>query len=91
VVITLIFEKNADFFAENWGKSPKIVTITSTPASPFGVSPGAEFKGPIYYYLILEKPYHHTYTLAGFGLTTPMLPAGKIPLYHAARGQGSML
>jgi hypothetical protein len=29
--ITLVFEKNANFFAENCLKSPKIVIITSTP------------------------------------------------------------
>jgi hypothetical protein len=27
----LVFDKNANFFAENWEKSPKIVIITSTP------------------------------------------------------------
>jgi hypothetical protein len=31
LIITLVFEKNANFFAENWGKSQKIVIITSTP------------------------------------------------------------
>jgi hypothetical protein len=31
LIITLVFEKNANFFAENWEKSPKIVIITSTP------------------------------------------------------------
>jgi hypothetical protein len=30
VIITLVFEKNANFFAENWQKSQKIVIITST-------------------------------------------------------------
>jgi hypothetical protein len=29
--MTLVFEKNANFFAENWGKWQKIVIITSTP------------------------------------------------------------
>jgi hypothetical protein len=29
LIITLVFEKNANFFAENWGKSPKIVLIFS--------------------------------------------------------------
>jgi hypothetical protein len=33
VIITLVFEKNANFFAENWQKSPKILIITSTPGS----------------------------------------------------------
>jgi hypothetical protein len=28
------FEKNANFFAENWQKSQKIVIITSTPGHP---------------------------------------------------------
>jgi hypothetical protein len=31
MIITLVFEKNANFFAENCQKSPKIVIITSTP------------------------------------------------------------
>jgi hypothetical protein len=33
--ITLVFEKNANFFAENWQKSLKIVIITSTPGRSF--------------------------------------------------------
>jgi hypothetical protein len=32
LIITLVFEKNANFFAENCQKSPKIVIITLTPA-----------------------------------------------------------
>jgi hypothetical protein len=31
LIITLVFEKNANFFAENRQKSKKIVIITSTP------------------------------------------------------------
>jgi hypothetical protein len=31
LIITLVFEKNANFFAENWVKSQKIVIITLTP------------------------------------------------------------
>jgi predicted sugar kinase len=31
LIITLVFEKNANLFAENWQKSQKIVIITSTP------------------------------------------------------------
>jgi hypothetical protein len=34
-IITLVFEKNANFFAENWQKSQKIVIITSTPGADF--------------------------------------------------------
>jgi hypothetical protein len=33
LIITLVFEKNANFFAESWQKSPKIVIITSTPGT----------------------------------------------------------
>jgi hypothetical protein len=33
LIITLVFEKNAIFSAENWQKSQKIVIITSTPDS----------------------------------------------------------
>jgi hypothetical protein len=33
-IITLIFEKNANFFAENWRKSQNIVIISSTPGHP---------------------------------------------------------
>jgi hypothetical protein len=31
LIMTLVFEKNANFFAENWEKSQKIVIITSIP------------------------------------------------------------
>jgi hypothetical protein len=31
LIITLVFEKNVNFFAENWRKSQKIVIITSIP------------------------------------------------------------
>jgi hypothetical protein len=34
MIITLVFEKSANFFAENWQKSQKIVIITSTPGHP---------------------------------------------------------
>jgi hypothetical protein len=34
VIIALVFEKNANFFTENWEKSQKIVIITSTPGHP---------------------------------------------------------
>jgi hypothetical protein len=35
LIIALVFEKNANFFAENCRKSQKIVIITSTPALVF--------------------------------------------------------
>jgi hypothetical protein len=35
LIIALVFEKNAKFFAENCQKSQKIVIITSTPVSSF--------------------------------------------------------
>jgi hypothetical protein len=31
VIMTLVFEKNANFFTENWQKSQKIVIIKSVP------------------------------------------------------------
>jgi hypothetical protein len=31
LIALLVFKKNTNFFAENWGKSKNIVTITSTP------------------------------------------------------------
>jgi hypothetical protein len=34
LIITLVFEKNANFFAENCRNLPKIVIITSTPGHP---------------------------------------------------------
>jgi hypothetical protein len=37
LIITLVFEKNANFFAENRQKSQKIVIITSTPGLLFGI------------------------------------------------------
>jgi hypothetical protein len=39
----LVFEKNADFFAENWQNLQKIVIITSTP-EPGGVSQRVIFR-----------------------------------------------
>jgi hypothetical protein len=39
LIITLVFEKNANFFAENWGKSQKIVIITSVHGHPVRRSP----------------------------------------------------
>jgi hypothetical protein len=33
LIITLVFEKNANFVAENWEKPQKIVIITSTPGN----------------------------------------------------------
>jgi hypothetical protein len=33
LIITLVYEKNAIFFAEKWQKSQKIVIITSTPGA----------------------------------------------------------
>jgi hypothetical protein len=38
MIITLVFEKTANFFAENGEKSQKIVIITSTPGHP-GANP----------------------------------------------------
>jgi hypothetical protein len=37
VIITLVFEKNANFFAENCQKLQKIVIITSTPGIDYNV------------------------------------------------------
>jgi hypothetical protein len=34
LIITSVFKKNANFFAENWEKSQKIVIITSTAGHP---------------------------------------------------------
>jgi hypothetical protein len=34
LIITLVFEKNANFFAKNWRKSQNNVIITSTPGHP---------------------------------------------------------
>jgi hypothetical protein len=31
LILTLVFKKNANFFAENWEESQKIVIVTSTP------------------------------------------------------------
>jgi hypothetical protein len=33
LIITLVFDKNANFIAENWQKSQKIVIIASTPGT----------------------------------------------------------
>jgi hypothetical protein len=44
LVITLVFEKNANFFAENCRKSQKIVIITSTPDGLCEKSPKKKHK-----------------------------------------------
>jgi hypothetical protein len=36
LIITLVFEKNANFFAENCQKSQKVVIITSAPEEQSG-------------------------------------------------------
>jgi phosphoserine phosphatase len=36
-ITALVFEKNANTFAENWQKSQKIVIITSTPEQAFAL------------------------------------------------------
>jgi hypothetical protein len=38
LIITLVFEKNANFFAENWQKTHKIVIITSTPGNELAMT-----------------------------------------------------
>jgi hypothetical protein len=47
LIITLVFEKNANCFAENWQKSQKIVIIASTP--------GFSAKSPFYKYFLDKK------------------------------------
>jgi hypothetical protein len=47
VIITLVFEKNANFFAENCRKSQKIVIITSTPGKPVRLLQGDFFANNI--------------------------------------------
>jgi hypothetical protein len=46
LIITLVFKENANFFAENWKKSQKIVIITSTPGcySAWVVNVGLAFE-----------------------------------------------
>jgi hypothetical protein len=44
MIITLFFKKNANFFAENWEKSQKIVIITSVPGGG-AVGPGVKGRG----------------------------------------------
>jgi hypothetical protein len=43
LIITLFFEKNSNFFAENWQKSQKIVITTSTPDQAPEVRPHKKF------------------------------------------------
>jgi hypothetical protein len=44
LIITLVFEKNANFFVENGRKSQKNVIITSTPGS-LKITVGSQFFG----------------------------------------------
>jgi hypothetical protein len=45
LITTLVFEKNASFFAENCQERQKIVIITSTPGYIFTPTQNATFKG----------------------------------------------
>jgi hypothetical protein len=58
VIITLVFEKNANFFAENCRKSQKIVIITSTPDEFMKKSPQcspSQFSSKLIYNLYLGE------------------------------------
>jgi hypothetical protein len=48
LIITLVFQENAIFFAENWQKMKEIVIITSTPGPDKGcqISVGANKSKP---------------------------------------------
>jgi hypothetical protein len=48
LIITLVFEKNANFFAKNCRKSQKIVIITSTPDKFVKKSPKIHIAQPIF-------------------------------------------
>jgi hypothetical protein len=53
LIITLVFEKNANFFAENWQKSPKIVIITSTPGAPVNLASNRLEEGKKHWHLFV--------------------------------------
>jgi hypothetical protein len=61
LIITLVFEKNANFFAENWQKSQKIVIITSAPdefvkkLTEMKPNPFLSILKPLYITFALEK------------------------------------
>jgi hypothetical protein len=48
LIITLVFEKNDNFFAKNWQKLPKLVILKSTPVTLVCAVPSIAlpFSGP---------------------------------------------
>jgi hypothetical protein len=51
LIMTLVFEKNANFFDENSQKSQKIVIITSTPGVFI-----IDIYGPVKFFTLLKMP-----------------------------------
>jgi hypothetical protein len=66
LIITLVFEKNANFFAENCQKSQKIVIITSTPGA--NVMIFEVFFAEIVFLRQLFHSYKHTIIAMGIKL-----------------------
>jgi hypothetical protein len=58
LILTLVFEKNANFFTENWQKSHKIVIITSIPGFTFFIK---NFKCQINFTHCFAPTYVHVY------------------------------
>jgi hypothetical protein len=56
IIITLVFEKNANFFAENLQKLQKIVIITSTPGSKVPHPAGVDLNGDRHLLNHLHRP-----------------------------------
>jgi hypothetical protein len=91
LIITLVFKKNADFFAENWEKSPKIVIITSTPGHP-AFDHLRLFSGRPFTYVfklnltsadhnLCRSTYFHT--KAGANPTTSSYDASAVKIYNS--------
>jgi hypothetical protein len=67
MIITLVFKKNAKFFAENWEKSQKIVIITSTPGHPACDRKSNGSKPGIFRFPFISSPARNLLRLSGHG------------------------
>jgi hypothetical protein len=72
----LVFKKNANFFAENWEKSQKIVIITSTPGADDGEQLSSCCKLLIAGFGSDILPLSRSHRLSQFALINSRLPDG---------------
>jgi hypothetical protein len=67
LIITLVFEKNANFFRRTLSKSQKIVIITSTPGRPAPQQQLERDSGRIFRQIVADRNFDDKWHLFDFG------------------------